>query len=213
VGNRRKEKALKRAYVWGTLIAGGELDEAREAPIKTEQGKVTIKASYLGGTTKNITEYAKGSLYLNSSKLFFTNDEEFFEAPHQKLLSIKITGKGQYSTGGGWIGGGIGFTGAMKGAAEATILNALTTRIHYDCLLTLVYEDFDLTFQVLDRTPQLLEANLSGIVKYLREKSPANPSKINPEERIHLIRELGELLSQGLITQSEFDAQKKEILK
>jgi hypothetical protein len=34
----------------------------------------------------------------------------------------------QITTGGGWIGGGAGFAGAMVGALQAKALNALTTR-------------------------------------------------------------------------------------
>ena len=47
---------------------------------------------------------------------------------YPEVIGIQIEGPGAVSRGGGFIGGGFGFGGALEGIAIATVLNALTTK-------------------------------------------------------------------------------------
>jgi len=63
-------------------------------------------------------------------------------------------------TGGGWVGGGFGVGGAVKGAVTASLLNALTTKNREYAVLTVIDNDFatgaqkifSLGFQNIDET-------------------------------------------------------------
>ncbi len=50
---------------------------------------------------------------------------------YPEITNIAITGPGRVTTGGNFIGGGFGITGALEGMAVATILN--TRRFRLEC--------------------------------------------------------------------------------
>ncbi|MGA2930051.1 MAG: hypothetical protein ABSG43_29495, partial [Solirubrobacteraceae bacterium] len=54
------------------------------------------------------------------------DDKIVFSIPIAQLQLATYTS--QIDSGGGWIGGGVGLTGALVGAQQAKILNRLTTR-------------------------------------------------------------------------------------
>ena len=86
------------------------------------------------------------------------------------IAGLQIGGIGQFQTGGGFIGGGFGISGALKGIALASVMNSVTTRTHIDCLLRIVMPESEITIAP-QMTPQGVELNLSAAISYLRKKS------------------------------------------
>ena len=84
------------------------------------------------------------------------------------LLGVQLGGGGEYTTGGGWFGGGFGVQGALEGAALASVMNWLTTRRHMDTVLRLVYADAEATFGVTTHAPGRLELELAALLAWLR---------------------------------------------
>lgn len=78
----------------------------------------------------------------NEVKLSIGNPSQVRSFGYGDVLSLRIAGRGSFLTtqGGGWVGGGFGISGALKGAALAAVANALTTR-RYSHIETLI--DFE----------------------------------------------------------------------
>ena len=120
-----------------------------------------------------------------------------------------------YQTGGGWIGGGFGISGALKGAAFASVMNALTTRTHNDCYFRFVYPGVDATFQVLSHTPRNLEIALSGVRNWLETRNPAiaqSGQTGSSTSRVEQLEKLHQLFEKGILDEAEYQAEKKRIL-
>jgi hypothetical protein len=141
-------------------------------------------------------------------------------------VGLQIGGQGIYTTGGGWVGGGVGFNGAMQGAAMASMLNALETRVHNDCLMRLCFEDAELNFQILDVTPRDLELKLSPIRLYLERHLGVSssstmglsgtvgvPSKNNSKDLKTKLQELKQAFDEGLLTKDEYEAKRAGLLE
>ncbi len=97
----------------------------------------------------------------------FSPTARFVRSPTE-IRGIQIGGAGEYTTGGGWFGGGFGISGALEGAAFATIMNVLTTRRHVDTMLRVVFDDAEATFGVEKYIPARLEIELAALLAAVR---------------------------------------------
>jgi hypothetical protein len=93
--------------------------------------------------------------------------------PADRLRAVQLGGIGEYTTGGGWVGGGFGISGALEGAAFASLMNTLTTRRHIDCLVRFVFDDAEAVFSLTSDTPQRLQLDASALLAALRGPSIA----------------------------------------
>lgn len=93
--------------------------------------------------------------------------------PADRLRAIQLGGVGTYTTGGGWVGGGFGISGALEGALFASLMNTLTTRRHIDCLVRFVFDDAEATFSLTSDTPQRLQLDASALLAALRGSEAA----------------------------------------
>lgn len=177
------------------------------------QVRLEISALYLGGTGADLDRGSKGVLVVNDLGFFFQSKSKAWSVGLTGIRSFQISGAGAFQSGGGWFGGGFGFSGAMQGAAMASMMNLLTTRTHFDCLLRVVYDDLDVTFQILDRTPRQLEIDLTGLKYLVSEQQPAPDQELANAEGIDTLLKLSILFEKGLLSREEFDEQKKIYLK
>ena len=178
------------------------------------QERIEISAVYLGGIGAKISKGLKGKLVVSDLGFFYETKKEAWSVSFDDIQSIQIAGAGAFQTGGGWIGGGFGFAGAMQGAATASMMNLLTTRTHFDCILRVIYKKLDLTFQVLDRNPRQLEIDLTGVAHIISanesEKEIESPVE---SSGIDALLKLSLLYEKGLLTKEEFEEQKAIYLK
>lgn len=177
---------------------------------------VTIETVYLGGAGVPLRTYENSTLMV-SPKGFSIGQGggSIWTQSFEGLNGIQVTGEGLYQTGGGWIGGGFGISGALKGAAFASVMNALTTRTHNDCYFRFVFPGVDATFQVLSHTPRNLDIALSGVRNWLETRNivTAQPVRTGLSvTRVEQLEKLHELFEKGILNEIEYQTEKKRIL-
>lgn len=135
-----------------------------------------------------------------------------------EALALRVDGPGAISRGGGFFGGGFGLAGAAEGMIIASVLNALTTRTTIQTIVEVQDRTRDFIFFSDKETPEQLRLRLRPVEARLRQladgrdrqqQSPS-PSEVDPLERLE---RLGQLQRQGVLTDDEFEAAKREILK
>lgn len=185
------------------------VQEIAYVPDGALQEIVSMSAFYVGGIGTNLTKAKTGVLTVSNYGFRFQSKREDWHKNLKDLKAIQIGGSGSFQTGGGWVGGGFGVTKALEGAAFAGIMNALTTKTKYDCLIRIVYPDVDISLQILDRTPRQLEIDLTGINHYLGKRE----NEVNAGgDNIDRLIKLADLVEKGLISKDEFEAQKGKLI-
>lgn len=190
------------------------------------QPPVSSPVKYLGGAGSNLIPETLGTLWMTATGFAMRSGESFWHQSISNLVGVQIGGQGIYTTGGGWVGGGVGFNGAMKGAAMASMMNALETRVHNDCLMRLSFENAELNFQVLDITPRDLELQLAPLrlhlEKYLGVTSTSTmklsgtvgiTSKKSEKDLTTRLQELKQAFDEGLLSQLEYESKRSAFLE
>jgi Short C-terminal domain len=177
--------------------------------------QVLSEAIYLGGIGANISPKTQGTLFMSEHLIGFRLPEGvLWSANPQAIEGLQIGGSGEFTTGGGWIGGGFGVKGALEGALFGGIMNALTTRTKFDCVMRVRFKQTDLTFQVLDRSPRQLTIDTTFLSHFLESNQSKNAQIQTAAEPItDSLRKLGELHDLGILTDEEFQAKKAELLR
>ncbi len=63
--------------------------------------------------------------------------------PYAAQFAIELSGPGRFTTGGGFVGGGVGLEGAAEGMAIAGVLNALTTRTRVESVIAVLSDEYE----------------------------------------------------------------------
>ena len=88
---------------------------------------------------------------------------------YPELVGLQIDGPGSVSRGGGFIGGGFGFEGALEGIAIATVLNALTTRTKIHTFIQIASDSGEIFLHYGGLEPGALRMALSPVFLRLRK--------------------------------------------
>jgi hypothetical protein len=139
------------------------------------------------------------------------------EVPYGQVEHVEIGGPGLVKSGGGFVGGGFGTTGAIEGMAIAAVLNALTTRTSIKTVVRIQGTDCELFFLHTRVTPEQLRIEMSrplGAIRSARAaagetRQEARAVSPSPAEELS---KLAELLEKGLLTREEFDLMKAKLL-
>lgn len=189
---------------------------ANEGFTLSSQGDVVIDSVYLGGASIPLKVYEKTLIHVSPNGFLIGQPgESLWSASFEGLYGIQISGEGLYQTGGGWIGGGFGVSGALQGAAFAMVMNALTTRTHNDCYFRFVYPGIDGNFQVLSHSPRDLEIALSGIRNWLETRKigeSKQPSATEKTSNVEQLEKLWDLHQKGILSEEEFQKEKRKII-
>jgi len=113
------------------------------------------------------------------------------ETSYPEVVSIAITGPGRVTTGGGFLGGGFGVTGALEGMALAGVLNALTTHSEVHTILEIITDRGELFLHYGEMEPGALRIALSPVFTRLRELDPIWLA--DREQRLAALRDRGVL--------------------
>jgi hypothetical protein len=180
------------------------------------QETTTIETVFLGGARVPLQMYEKSSILI-SVKGFAIGQggTSVWTKSFENLNGIQISGEGLLQSGGGWIGGGFGVSGALKGALFASVMNSLTTRTHNDCYFRFVYPGVEGTFQVLSHTPRDLDIALSGVKNWIETRSSESsqvPQSNQGLTTVEQIERLHQLLEKGILSKSEFEKEKAKLL-
>ena len=122
-----------------------------------------------------------------------------------EVVDIQIAGPGKVSSGGGFIGGGFGVTGAIEGMAVAAILNGLTSKSKVYTFLTMLTHVGELHFHYEGMEPSALRIALAKVFTTLRRQDT------------HWIHTRLELLESnhklGNLAADDFEVMKKRLLE
>lgn len=90
-------------------------------------------------------------------------DTPLVELDYARSFSIELSGPGRFTTGGGYVGGGFGLTGAAEGMAVAGLLNALTTRTQVQSVIALLSAEYEGFFLSQQHAPDELRRTLAPV--------------------------------------------------
>lgn len=182
--------------------------------------RLAVTAACLSGSTNSYVMTVAGNRGTNLAlgdrvRVFIGRDSVAIESmtdPMKKvgassgsLLEFVPGGAGLVSEGGGFIGGGFGFRGALAGMSIADVLNAATSKSHMETFLRIASTDWTLVLQSDAVSPEHLRAN-APVITPVVAALPPSPSLSNE------LLNLADLHAKGLLTDDEFAAAKARLL-
>lgn len=172
-----------------------------------------IRAKVLGGSGWMLQQNDIVALSIIDKTLNLqpqSSGAENISMPFFELTAIEVYGPGSQSTSAGLIGGGFGLEGAAIGIAAATIINAATTNTTTNTFLRLATREAEVFLHttVLDLAP--LRMFLSpAVVQMEASRLKSIPCSVTISTEI---RQLHQLMQDGLLTENEFQAVKLRLL-
>jgi hypothetical protein len=140
------------------------------------------------------------------------------EVPYSQVEDVEIGGPGLVKTGGGFVGGGFGVSGAVEGMAIAAVLNTLTTRTSVKTVVRIQGTSCELFLLHTRLTPEQLRISMSrplGAIRSARATQAAGGTQHAPiaaPSPVQELTKLADLLEKGLLTRDEFDLMKAKLL-
>ena len=116
--------------------------------------------------------------------------------PYVEIVSLNITGPGQVTSGGGFIGGGFGATGALEGMALSAMLNAATTKTSIDTFIEILTLSTEMFFHWDGSGPAALRMFLSPVFIRLRQ--------LDLRTALEQMERLAALRARNMLTEEEF---------
>jgi hypothetical protein len=145
--------------------------------------------------------------------------EVLAEVPYTEVEDVEIGGPGLVKTGGRFVGGGFGLSGAIEGMAIAAVLNALTTRTSITTVVRIQGTGCELFLLHTRLTPGQLRIAMSrplGAIRSARAAQTAGPiqhgAPVMPASPVDDLAKLAALLEKGLLTREEFELMKAKLL-
>lgn len=111
------------------------------------------------------------TIRLESSGVAILGQRRSARFSYFELVDISISGPGKVTTGGGFVGGGFGVSGALEGIAVATILNVLTTKTKIHTFVSIETNFGELHLHYSDMEPGALRVALSHVYLKMRQSS------------------------------------------
>lgn len=143
--------------------------------------------------------------------------------PYPRIISVDIGGRGASYSGGEVTGGGYelegpGMAGILLGAAASAALNRLTTKVSpvevaVETLLRVVTHDGELNLYTADIVPQGLDDEFVEVRLGIRRAAAAPPpAPAVGDDVLSQLERLASLRERGVLSDTEFAAQKARIL-
>jgi hypothetical protein len=163
------------------------------------------------GYEESLTAGMKLNLYFTEEGLWASAQRTWkpqIRCPYSEARALEFSGPGRVRTGGGFIGGGFGLSGAAEGMIVASVLNSLTTRSSIQSIVRWEARTMEAFFFTSEATPGDLRIKLSPVMGCIRSGSvsPASSDLLSEIER------LAALHRQGVLDDDEFSDMKKRII-
>jgi hypothetical protein len=204
-----------RDALWSRRLTLKEQNEAREALDLL----LVVRGAVLAVSQIAVVEGSRCRLEFHTDAVFVRPDPPIradlaTTIPYGEVTSLHVGGKGSLTStsGGGWIGGGFGVEGMIEGAAIASVMNALTTRRRttIETLVELSAGPRALILLNETEAPDSVRVHLAPVLD--RIELAHSSSAPRPSDRLAQLKQLGELRDAGILTESEFQAEKARIL-
>jgi hypothetical protein len=188
------------AFFWGSVLASSQLPGIREG-----------QPCFMW--------FRQDGVVVGSTSMPSPEDETV--VPYSEVTSLNIGGRGvlTQASGGGFIGGGFGVTGAVEGMLVASALNSLTsrTRTTVETIVELASGSRALLLLNGDEAPDLLRTHLAPAFTRIEEahRRAAGGASVGAgaaPDRLAQLKALGELRDAGVLTPDEFEVEKARVL-
>jgi hypothetical protein len=207
--------------------------EAREAAVaRTQAGQeldartlITLRGvAYLGGHVPGsaITAGEQYDVRFLDDRLAvfaYLRADVLAEVPYGQVEQVEIGGPGLVKTGGGFVGGGFGVTGAIEGMAIAAVLNGLTARTSIKTIVRIQGTDCELFLLYTRATPDQLRIGMSRTLSVIRSARATEVAGEIPQgaravfsSPVEELTKLAGMLEKGLLTHEEFDLMKAKLI-
>ena len=204
---------------FASLVAEARVNLRYDAGNDPVNSRVYVAGSVLAVSGYQIPIHAMCVLECRSDNIILNwiNGTRFtpiaFEE-YPQVLSLQIGGRGQITTGGGFMGGGFGVKGFIEGAAIATALNLITTRTRIETIVHFRSSRGELFLLNRKYTPQQLFMTLSPTITRIETAhqallQPAAPAR----DAVAQLQDLNNLRATGSLSGEEFQYLKMNIMK
>jgi hypothetical protein len=136
--------------------------------------------------------------------------EVLLESLYKDARTMEFSGPGRVEKGGGFFGGGFGLKGAAEGMVVASVLNAVTRRAEIQSMIRWEAEAMEAFFFTSVATPAELRIKLSGVLARI---APNSKIRDQSSDKLSKIERLASLFREGLLSEDEFSALKRDIVR
>jgi hypothetical protein len=186
--------------------------------------RLVQRCIYLGGINVQVPVEAEVDLLFGSDDIqvhycpLTSRSRSLAQLSYGAKFTVELSGPGRFTTGGGFVGGGIGMEGAAGGMAIAGILNALTTRTRVESVIAILSADFEGFFLCRDHDLDELRRLLAPVFLRARQISDL-PAAADVAQTgaigiglVALLERLTALHAAGALTDQEFIRAKAQAL-
>ena len=199
-----------------TPILSRQLKEQRKEEVRKQRGVVLI--DYVGGHPDRTKSYQSGSLEIYDDKLQYITAfkrEVLFVIAHRDVANVEQYTEGEIKkkfSAGKAIAGGLLF-GAL-GAAGGFLLGKEKDARNFFLKIDAKYsgQDIEVFLSGKQKNVQQSLNTIKGALVCSRAETTSTAQSDNHTNVSNKIRELAKLKEEGLITEAEFEAKKKQIL-
>jgi hypothetical protein len=170
---------------------------------------IAIGCTVLGGTVTKLLPEGNCIAVFSDGGVTIVQGEEVIEVESTKITRVDISGPGEVTSGGGFIGGGIGIEGAAQGIAIAALLNSLASSSEINTVIHIEWNDSEAFLHTSTDEPEALRVKLSTFfVRIASNRRPESQSDLSTQlERLRDLRRAGDL------SDEEFDSAKRKLLR
>lgn len=149
--------------------------------------------------------------------VYIGTGETLYSFGTRDLVSVVAGGPGSVTSGGGFIGGGLGLDGAVAGMLAASVLNSLTTHTSVNTLIhisTTAVHNREYLIHTSAATPEQLKVNMSGLHNAIALAQTAVTSEIarGTASVADDLQAISQLHAAGSLSDEEFAKAKQRIL-
>jgi hypothetical protein len=134
------------------------------------------------------------------------------DLPYSSIQRLEISGRGQVPSGGGFVGGGFGLEGAATGIVISSLLNAATTQTQMETILQLEGTKAEGFFHYGGAPPARLRIELSAVFGRMKDSREPGGTPAAESGLADQLLKLADLKREGLLSDEEFEAAKRQIL-
>jgi hypothetical protein len=203
---------------------GLDIVDVRSNPDRrTLSGSVLSSSGLMGISTGGCTLFFERDVVL----LAVGHVDNALRISYDSILQLQFGGRGVVSntTDGGWVGGGFGLSGALKGAAIANLMNALTTRTttSIETVINFAWDGGSIALLNTTWPPSTVATLFTPVIVHIKDvQERSRQHSLAQQHTLHQtsasgdivdrLTQLADLHRMGALTDEEFSIAKKQII-
>ena len=213
VAQRKQEDAAEKAAYQSKIK---QRQEEFLLQVRSNCSHEPVVSTILGGSGFGL---AKGDVVLvtcqkNGIALSNIEVQQELNISYSKLINAEVTGPGTEKSDAGFIGGGFGPEGAVKGILIASVINALTSKRTTNTFLRLSTSKAEVHLHISSLDPAQLRLILSPAFVQMEANRQIYNARQSPNKDIlsNEIKTLHQMHRDGTLSDEEFTLAKRKVL-